>query len=107
MAWSSPQQLNNNGTTDGATNAPPAAGDPFVSMFDNQMHVAYLANDGAIWDVWCVPFPNPPGQWNPERRDVDPNPGKNPIGAGPSVGVYQNQQHFCYMRTGYPVTTEV
>lgn len=91
----------------GATTAPPAAagnatlflpGNPFVSAYNGQMHVAYGAIDDTVRDIWCTPFPSVPAQWNQQRIDQDSNPGKVPLQAGPSIGVYQNQQHFCYTR---------
>jgi hypothetical protein len=94
----------------GASNAPQAAerkapsdlsGDPFISAYNGQLHVAYGEMDSTVWDVWCSPFPRMPSQWNPQRIDKDSNPEKIPVQAGPSIGVYQNQQHFCYIRGLY------
>lgn len=92
--WSS-QKLNINGRT----NAPAASGNPFVSEYNNQMHVAYLANDDTVWDAFYDASSN---TWSKQRVDKDGNnPKQLPVMAGPSIGVYLNQQHFCYIRGRY------
>jgi rubredoxin len=64
----------------GASNAPQSAlnnatpffsGDPFISAYNGQLHVAYGAIDATVWDVWCAPFPSLSSQWNPQRIDND------------------------------------
>jgi hypothetical protein len=104
MAGWSFKQLN----IGGATDAPPAifqigsmvsgflSGAPFISRYNDQMHVAYATNSGTVWDVWCTPFPKVPEKWNSQRIDRDGNDVL--LATGPSIGVYQNQQHFCYIR---------
>lgn len=91
----------------GATSAPQASGgegaaflsgDPFVSEYNGQLHVAYGTIAAEVWDVWCAAVPSASSRWNPQRIDSDSNPGNIPVQAGPSIGVYQDQQHFCYIR---------
>jgi hypothetical protein len=89
-------------------NALVAVYNPFVSEYygNGQYHVAYIAAErdkldtNSIMDVWYNPFPRP-GKWSPQRIDIDNNPHRLQVTAGPSVGVYRNQQHFCYIRGGY------
>ena len=88
----------------GASNAPAGsaanvdsfAGDPFISVYNEQLHVAYCSSNNEVWDVWCTPLPRVPTQWNPQRIDRDG--GVVPVRAGPSAGVYGDQHHFCYIR---------
>jgi hypothetical protein len=73
-------------------------GTPFVSQYNGQMHVAYATDSGMVWDIWCTPFPSVPAQWNQQRIDQDGS--QMQLQTWPSVGVYQDQQHFCYVRSG-------
>jgi hypothetical protein len=66
-------------------------------VYNSQVHVPYITIDQQVWDIWCSPFPQGiPPQWNKQRIDVDA--GTLSVQAGPSAGVYNNQQHFCYVR---------
>src|ERR1700733_4880827 len=76
------------------TDAPNAVADPFVSEYDNQLHVAYLDQNGKVSDVWLDPNSL---QWSAQTVDKDSNP-KFPVSFGPSIGTFLNQQHFCYLR---------
>jgi hypothetical protein len=81
------------------TNAPAANGDPFASEYNNQMHIAYLANDGTIQDAWYSAVPRP-GKWNEQRVDKDGSD-RNKCGdiqPWQSIGAFLNQQHLCYIR---------
>lgn len=62
MTWSL-QQVNLGGNTNG----PKAVGDPFVSVYNGQQHVAYRAEDGAIWDAWFDPGGN---SWNLQKINL-------------------------------------
>lgn len=89
MQWSL-QQINLGGKTSG----PKAVGDPFVSVFNGQEHFAYRAEGGAIWDAWYDPGSN---HWNLQEINLGGNTGGALAQVGPSVGVYNNQQHFVYV----------
>jgi hypothetical protein len=84
-----------------------AAGDPFVSVAwwpTGQQHFAYLDGEGTIWDV--VWLPPPDNRWYCQQIN---NNGQTPglpatnataglsAATGPSVGVYDKQQHFVYI----------
>jgi hypothetical protein len=88
-AWNV-QQLN--GGDPGLTFAPPAAGDPFVSVFGNQQHVVYRGFDGALWDVW---FDGGDNSWKTQviaggLGSVTPGP---QAASDPFVSVFGQQQH--------------
>ena len=88
------QHLNNAG---GVTNAPGAAGDPFVSLFGKQqMHVGYRDEVGAIWDSW---YDGATSHWNLQQINEDRlTKGPAAVG-GPFIWTVAGgtaQQHFTY-----------
>ena len=88
------QQINGAGgqTPDG----PPAVGGPFVSVYNNQQHFAYVDNVGTIWDSWWDGDHN---VW--KLQQINLTGGQTPDGppavGGPFVSTYNNQQHFAYV----------
>ena len=85
------QQINAPGgkTPDG----PAAADGPFVTVYHDQHHFAYLDAAGTIWDSW----------WNGsswQLQQINAAGGKTPDGPAavdaPFVSVYHNQHHFAY-----------
>ncbi len=85
------QQINAGGgkTPDG----PPAVDGPFVTVYHDQHHFAYLDAAGTIWDSW----------WNADSwqlQQINAAGGKTPDGPAavktPFVSVYHNQHHFAY-----------
>jgi CubicO group peptidase (beta-lactamase class C family) len=84
-----------NGDSQGMTFAPPAAGDPFVSVFGKQQHFAYRATDDTLWDAW---FDGANGAWNAQQITAGPaglTAGPRPTD-DPFVSVFSQQQHFVY-----------
>jgi CubicO group peptidase (beta-lactamase class C family) len=77
----------------GKTTGPPAASDPFVSVFGQQLHFAYLDKDGFVWDAW---YDGGDGQWNLQWINMSPEAGTGPTSAtgGVFVCVFGQQQHF-------------
>ena len=79
---------------------PPAAGNLFLCVYNNQLHVAYRDGRGDIQDVWYgtdgwhrQQLTQPPAEIGGEY--VVPTPG--PRAAGDLfVSVYNDQQHFAY-----------
>jgi CubicO group peptidase (beta-lactamase class C family) len=95
-AWQLQQlniDLNPNPT--GLTGAPSAVSDPFVSVFGEQHHFAYLALAGAIWDVW---FDSGSGLWKAQQINAGPVSvtAGTPAAGRPFVCVFGRQQHFAY-----------
>jgi hypothetical protein len=87
-----PQQINAaNGRT---PNGPPAAGGPFVSVYNDQQHFAYLDIAGTIWDSWWDG-----DTWNLQHLNAadGKTPGSPPAAGGLFVSVYNDQQHFAYL----------
>jgi hypothetical protein len=87
MTWNL-QQINSSGAS--------AAADPFVSVFSNQQHVGYRDSEGTIWDSWYDPTAN---TWKLQKINAGGNTTGPAAIAGPSIGVYTNQQHFAYVDT--------
>jgi hypothetical protein len=88
------QPLNN---PSGVTKAPPAVGDPFVSLFGKeQMHVGYRSGVGAIWDSW---YDQTTSRWNLQLINAGGlTKGPAAVG-GPSIWTVAGgtaQQHFAY-----------
>jgi hypothetical protein len=85
------------------TPGPPAAGNLFVSVYNDQQHFTYLDTRGNVQDVWYgsdgwhrQQLTQPPAEIGGEY--VVPTPG--PRAAGDLfVSVYNNQQHFAYRDT--------
>ena len=86
------QHLN---TPSGVTpQAPPAAGDPFASIYSRQMHVAYRDALGAIWDSW---YDFSLSRWNIQRINASGLTAGPAAAGGPFVWtVGTEQQHFTY-----------
>ena len=79
---------------------PTAAGDLFVSVYNDQQHFAYRAEDGSIQDVWYGT-----NGWHLQQLTVAPAdahgeyviPTPGPLSAGDlAVSVYNDQQHFAW-----------
>jgi hypothetical protein len=79
-SWA-PQKLNIDGASlYGTTNAPAAAGNPFVwvlpdgygwyglSSYHIQQHFTYAAAQGALWDLW---YDAPSNTWNMQELNID------------------------------------
>jgi hypothetical protein len=72
-----------------------------------QQHVAYRADDGAIWDAWFDGRPGDP--WAKQKLNIDGDRLFNTTNAPPAVGppsvwvvpdtggAYHIQQHFTYL----------
>jgi hypothetical protein len=84
-----------------ATYGPPAGGDIFVSVYNNQQHFAYLDLNTNIQDAWYDG-----AQWNLQQINNPNGPAvlheyvaTNGPGAAGSlfVSVYNDQQHFAYI----------
>jgi hypothetical protein len=109
------QQINNkpNATIQGeyvATDGPPVLTGPapYVSVYENQQHFAYLDANSNIQDAWYDGGANPP-KWNLQQINNGPNnasiPGEPIRTGGPPayrlgnlfVSVFTNQQHFTYI----------
>jgi hypothetical protein len=82
------------------TPGPTAAGDLFVSVYNDQQHFAYRAEDGSIQDVWYGT-----NGWHLQQLTVAPAdlrgeyviPTSGPLSAGDlAVSVYNDQQHFAW-----------
>lgn len=104
------QQINNaTGPTNPgeyvATNGPAAAGNLFVSVFQNQQHFAYIDGNGNIQDAW---YNGDANVWNLQQIN-NANGAPTVVGEyvatngppasflpGVFVSVYGNQQHFTY-----------
>ena len=84
------QKINNGGCTPG----PAAAGNLFVSVYNNQHHFTYLDKAGNIQDAW---LDNKDNKWNLQKiNNGGCTPG--PAAAGNLfVSVYNNQHHFTYV----------
>jgi hypothetical protein len=76
----------------GKTTCPAAVGDPFVSVYDGQQHIAYRGSGGAIWDAWYLN-----GGWNRQQINLGGNTTGKAATRAPFVGVYGNQQRFVYV----------
>jgi len=83
-------KINAGGNTIGAV----AIASPFVSVFNEQQHFGYLDGSGRIWDSWYNPSRN---SWNLQQINAGGRTQGPTAVAGPSIGVYQNQQHFAYL----------
>jgi hypothetical protein len=87
--------------SDGLTYGPKGVSGPFVSVFVDQQHFAYLDSVGAIWDSW---YDKPSSSWNLQKINLcvgtcNANNGQThgPKGvSGPFVSVFVDQQHFAY-----------
>ncbi len=89
------QQLNNG--HGGKTDGPAAVGGPFVCVYDDQQHFAYLDGQGNLQDAW---YGN--GGWHVQQLN-NGHGGKTDAPAavgGPFVCVYGDQQHFAYLDGG-------
>jgi len=92
------QQIN----AGGLTNGPAAVGGPFVSVFGQQQHFAYLDSAQIIWDAW---YDGGDNSWNLQQVNVGSftnggvTTGPSAI-SGPFVWVYSQQQHFTYRDNG-------
>ena len=84
------------------TNGPAAAGDLFVTVYDNQQHFSYLDGMGNIQDCWYD------GSWNLQQINAGTGPTVpgEPVAAAqataPAVGglfvcQYNGQDHFAYV----------
>jgi hypothetical protein len=95
--WQPPFRLNNGFIT----TAPAAYGRPFMSFYNNQQHVGYLGPSGLIYDIWVSQASGPqrPGQppWNVQQINGGGNTAGPAAVAGPFIGVFKDQQHFCYV----------
>jgi hypothetical protein len=89
------QQINLPG---GRTNGPAAAGDPFVSVYNNQQHFAYTDGGGHIQDAW---YDGATNSWNLQQINLPGGRTNGPPAVDdPFVSVYNNQQHFTYRDSG-------
>jgi hypothetical protein len=94
MAWTT-QQINLKTLNPNAmTNAPASITDPFVSVYQQQQHIAFKDKNGVAWDAWYNPAPN---EWNLQQINFE---GSLPTTEGLSIGVYNNQQHFVSVAPG-------
>ena len=90
----------------GITAGPAAIAGPFIGLFHQQQHFAYVDGSGIIWDSWY----DGQGNWklqeinflasNDSPAYIDPNPGA----PGPTIAVWtdpgnNSQQHFTYRTT--------
>ena len=102
------QQINRG--TDKGTGTPPqtkgpaAAGELFISVYNDQQHFTYLAGGGTVLDAWYGT-----DGWTLQQLNSGPagGPGtpertKGPaaVGGELAVSVYNNQQHFTYLTDG-------
>jgi hypothetical protein len=87
------RQINGPG---GVTSGPPAAGDPFVSVFGDQQHIGYLDVAGMVQDCWYAD-----GSWNLQQVNGDGGRTRASAAAGgPYIWtVRSEQQHFTYYDT--------
>ncbi len=92
------QRINNGGNTTG----PIAVEGPFIGVYRNQQHFAYIDNAGNLWDSWY----DGSGHWNLQKI----NNGGNTTGPAAKFGSWANwvsiwvdytdtQQHFTYLGT--------
>jgi hypothetical protein len=86
------QQTNAGGKTTGPAAVP--GGGPFVSVYKDQQHFAYLDSAGTIWDAF----------WNSDKWNLQQiNSGGKTTGpaavpgGGPFVSPFNDQQHFAYL----------
>ena len=77
------------------TPGPAAAGDVFVSVYNNQQHFVYRDAGGNIQDVW---FDG--GAWHLQQINMPGMTNGPPAVGDPFVSVYNNQQHFTYRDGG-------
>jgi hypothetical protein len=85
FSWSL-QQINNNGRTNG----PPAGGNMFVSVYNNQHHFTYVDDTGNIQDAW---WDGAKQQWKLQQIY---SAGAEVTTGGPFVSVYNGQHHFTF-----------
>ncbi len=79
----------------GNTDGPPAAGDPAVVSYNDQMHVCYRDTSGLIQDAWYDGH----GNWNLQQLTGGGNT-DGPTAAGdPALVSYNDQMHVCYRDT--------
>lgn len=94
------QQING---IDGKTSGPLAVAGPFICVFHEQVHFAYLDNTGIIWDSWYDGH----GNWKVQEinffsaNDVPAFIDRRPGAPLPVVAVWtdgsDSQQHFTYL----------
>lgn len=83
------QQINQGGVTNG----PSAAGDPFVSVFEEQQHFVYRDGAGAIQDAW---YDSGTNKWTLQRITMSGKTAGASAAGDPFVSVFGEQQHFVY-----------
>ncbi|HET8925827.1 MAG TPA: hypothetical protein VFN26_22780 [Candidatus Acidoferrum sp.] len=90
-----------NGGGDGRTSGPTAVAGPFIGVFKDQQHFAYLDEAGIIWDAWY----DGSGHWNLQRINGGAFGGPAalylPNHPSPFVSIWNDpsntQQHFTYL----------
>ena len=93
-AWNL-QNVNSTPGGSGKTNGPPAVGDPFVSVFEEQQHFVYFDAFGAIWDAWIE---GAGSTWNLQQINAGGATAAPLIAPASSLfaDVFGQQQHFAY-----------
>ena len=77
----------------GNTGGPPAAGDPAVVQYKDQMHACYRDRNGLIQDAWY----DGQGHWSLQQlTGSGGNTGGPPAAGDPAVVQYKDQMHACY-----------
>jgi hypothetical protein len=84
------QQIN----AGGLTNGPAAVSGPFLSVFGEQQHFAYLDNAGAVWDSW---YDRENDTWALQKANVGGQTDGNASADRPFVWINNQQQHFTYV----------
>jgi hypothetical protein len=87
-AWNK-QQINLGGNT----NAPAAAGDPFLTIFHGQQHVAYRDSGGVIWDCWYDPGTT---NWSVQQMNGGGLTTAPLAASDPFVCALDHAHHFAY-----------
>jgi hypothetical protein len=78
----------------GITAGNAATGPASVSVFGNQMHVAYRDSGGLIWDSW---YDGATGAWNLQTMNAFGRTTGPLASSNPTVSTFQQQQHFVYI----------
>ncbi len=79
----------------GNTDGPPAAGDPAVVSYNDQMHVCYRDTSGLIQDAWYDGH----GNWNLQQLTGGGNTDGPTAVGNPAPVSYGDQMHVCYRDT--------
>jgi hypothetical protein len=77
----------------GRTTAPAAAGDPFLTIFHDQQHIAYRDSAGIIWDCWYDPSHT---SWQVQQMNANGLTPAPLATSDPFVCVLDHGHHFTF-----------